>query len=58
MKEVEFRKPWDVFEIYLNQAVEYFESFEDMNYEECTLRDQLQSILNHIHEIQYFRKGK
>ena len=38
---------WDVFKLYLEQAIDYFESFEDMDFETETLRDQLASILNH-----------
>lgn len=36
---------WDLFQDYLKNSIEYFESINDMDFEECTLRDQLRSIL-------------
>lgn len=58
MNEPEFRKPWDIFKIYLQDAIDHFESYEEMTFEECTHRDRLREILGHVYELQYFRKTK
>lgn len=41
---------WEVFQIYLNQAIDYLESYENMDFEQCTLRDQLTSMLRYDFE--------
>ena len=56
MNEIEFKHPWDVFEMYLSKCVDYFESYENMDYEQCTLRDQVNDILSHIRQRKYFHK--
>lgn len=38
---------WDVFKSYLETAVEYFEGYKNMDFEQCTIRDELLRILNH-----------
>ncbi len=58
MNEPEFKKPWDIFEMYLQDAIDHFEGYEDMTFEECTNRDQLRNILDHIYNLKYFRRRK
>lgn len=38
---------WEIFQTYLTQAIDYFEGYEDMDFEQTTLRDQLNSMLHY-----------
>lgn len=38
---------WDIFQVYMRQAIDYFESYEPMDFEHSTHRDQLNSILHY-----------
>lgn len=53
MKDFKIKmETWKVFEGYLEQTIDYLESFE-MDFELETLRDQLSSILNYDYKSDF-----
>ena len=57
MIEKDFKKPWDIFSVYLDLSIDFLESFEE-DFEAQTLRDNLFEIACHIDSKKEFLKKK
>lgn len=42
---------WELYRIYIEEAIDFFESIEPQDYEIATLIEQLSSILDHDDEV-------